>query len=108
MRRSALALVLLVAAACEHGAPSTPNQPTPPGSPSAIVTGLSVTGAGCAEGVCSAQVATTLQLEATAQLSDSTTQDVTTQAQWSSSNVVSGPSGLNPSAHLSVTQNGGR
>jgi hypothetical protein len=64
-------------------ASSTPTTPTaPPASATPTVTNLVVTGNGCSGGVCVAPGP--IALTATAQLSNGTTQTVTSQAQWSS------------------------
>lgn len=83
------------------GGGSSPAAPTPAPAPAApTVTTIAVTGPGCAAGVsggtsirtlCTAQdvrIGSTLQLVATATLSDSSTQSVTGQAQWTSSNQI--------------------
>jgi Bacterial Ig-like domain (group 2)/Putative binding domain, N-terminal len=82
--RRLVAVLILASAACSPSKPASP--PTTPTPTAATVSGLSVTGPGCVEGVCSGQVGGTVQLSARATLSDSTTQDVTAQAQWSSAN----------------------
>lgn len=90
MRKLIPAAVLLTHIACGGGgkssAPTAPTTPTTPAAPT--VTSLTVTGSGCAGGVCPGQVGNNLQLTATVQLSDSTTQNVTSTAQWSSSNTT--------------------
>jgi hypothetical protein len=59
-------------------------QPIPP---PVTVTGLTVSGSGCSAGICSAMAGgSTIQLTATTQLSNSTTQNVTGQARWESTN----------------------
>ena len=89
-------------AACGGGSgSSSPAAPTPAPAPAPAaptVTALTVTGPGCVAGVvgteqlqtlCTAEErrpGDTLQLTATATLSDSTTQDVSSQAQWTSTN----------------------
>jgi hypothetical protein len=89
MKRSRLGpllTILIVAASCSSGsspsssaAPTTPSSPTPP--PAASVVSLAVTGA-------APKVGQTAPFIATATLSDRTTQAVTSQATWSSSNAV--------------------
>lgn len=95
MRSSSIAVTVLILAsfslvlgACGGGNSSTPasTAPTQPTPSAPTVTGVTVTGPGCANGICSGQVGGTLQMTATAQKSDNTTQDVTASAQWSSSN----------------------
>jgi hypothetical protein len=79
----------VVLAACGGDATKTPTAPTTPSipTPTVTVTSLTVTGPGCAAGICAAIAGSgTVQLTATAQLSNSTTQNITTQAQWSSTN----------------------
>ena len=81
------------------GGGSTPASPTAPTTPAApTVTSLAVTGTGCAAGISSAtpirtlctakdvRKGDTLQLRATATLSDTTTQNVSSLAQWNSTN----------------------
>jgi hypothetical protein len=83
MRRAASCLVLLVTVAC-GSSPTTPTPtPTPPAAPT--VSTVAVTATGCTNGSTCA-VASTLQLSAVATLSNGTTQSVTTQAQWTSTN----------------------
>ena len=83
-KRVCASLVLLAAVACggKSSSPTAPT-PTPTPTPTATVTGVTVTGSGCNAGVC-AVTTETIQLTATAQMSDSTTQNVTNQAQWTS------------------------
>jgi hypothetical protein len=77
----------LLTFACGGGSkPSTPTTPTTPTPAAVTVTALDVTGPGCAAGVCSGTVGGTIQLNASARMSDGTTQGVTAQAQWNSSN----------------------
>ena len=92
-------LLATIASACGGGS-STPTAPTPAPTPApaptptpvVTVTGLVVTGLACTASVnetpqvCSPTAPSgTIQLTATAQLSNATTQDVTSQAQWASS-----------------------
>jgi hypothetical protein len=88
MRRAATVLLTaFLISSCGGGAGnSTPTTPTPSPTVTPTVTSLDVTGDGCTGGVCPGQVGATLQLRATAQLSNSTTQDVTSLAQWNSTN----------------------
>lgn len=97
----AVAIALI---ACGGGSgTSSPAAPTPAPAPAPApttptVTALNVTGAGCVadfagtaqfQTLCTAEKilpGSTLQLTATATLSDSTTQNVTSQAQWTSTN----------------------
>ena len=72
----ALALVL---PSCGGGGGSTPTTPSTPAAPT--ITGVTVTGA-----TSPATVGQTAQFSATANLSNSTTQSVTSQASWQSSN----------------------
>jgi hypothetical protein len=60
------------------GAATSPTTPASPTAPSASVTAITVTSA--------AASSATMQLTATARLSDGTTRDVTTASQWTSSN----------------------
>ncbi len=84
---------------CGGGGGSSPAAPSPAPAPAApTVTAITVTGPGCAAGIsggpsirtlCTAKdvrIGSTVQLVATATLSDSSTQSVTGQAQWTSSN----------------------
>jgi Big-like domain-containing protein len=84
----ALVLALLVSACggtSSPTSPSTPSTPTPTPAPVAVsVTSLIVNGNGCSGGVCVAPGP--LALTAIAQLSNGTTQSVTSQASWTSSN----------------------
>ncbi|MDO8836078.1 MAG: Ig-like domain-containing protein [Vicinamibacterales bacterium] len=92
--------VALLLVGCGGGG-SSPAAPSPAPAPAApTVTAITVTGPGCVAGLaasgttsirtlCTAKDVrrgSTLQLAATAALSDSTTQTVTSQAQWTSSN----------------------
>jgi Bacterial Ig-like domain (group 2)/Putative binding domain, N-terminal len=87
MRHFALAVLALITAACSGGGSSPiPTQPAAPSPTPSPVTALALTGHGCVDGLCSGQVGNTVQLVATATLSDGTKQDVTAQAQWSSTN----------------------
>jgi hypothetical protein len=78
--RTALAIAtLVIVAACTAGCgSSSPTTPTPPNPPSATLTGVKVTAA--------SPGAITFQLVATARFSDGTSRDVTSTAQWASSN----------------------
>jgi hypothetical protein len=78
--------VLVSLIACGSGGTTAPTTPTPPPPAAPTVTTVTVSGSGCTSGNCSGQVGGTLQLTATAQLSDGSTQNVTAQAQWSSTN----------------------
>jgi hypothetical protein len=90
--------------ACGGGtAPATPTTPTTP-TPAVTVTSVSVTGPACANGVCTGTVGGTIQLLATAQLSDATTQEVTNQAQWSSTNTA--VAGVNSSGLVTFRASG--
>lgn len=79
------AFLILTLACGGGGGRSTPTAPTPAPTPSPTVTSVIVNGPGCAAAVCTGTVGATLQLTATAQLSNSTAQSVTSQAQWASS-----------------------
>ena len=83
-----LAIVTIAASflsACGSSSPTAP-APTPPPPPvAATVVSLAVAGASCANGA-TCQVPSTLTLTATASFSDGTTQNVTGQATWSSTN----------------------
>lgn len=95
MRRNAVLIAPMIVAtalsalcvACGGGSSNTPTSPTSTNTPEvATVTKLTVTGPGCANGSCSGQPPSTLQMTATAQLSSGSMQDVTAQAAWSTSN----------------------
>ncbi len=78
LRLPAVAIgILTFVAACGAGSPTQPTAPTP--TPSQTVSSVSVTGSTPAVGAIS-------QFSATATLSDGTTQNVTGQAGWQSSN----------------------
>lgn len=86
LKRITIAMLILVGAACSGKSAAPPTNPTPPPPAAPTVTTVTVSGAGCSNGSCSGQVGGSLQLTATAQLSDNSTQNVTTQAQWNSTN----------------------
>lgn len=73
--------------ACGGGkdSPSTPTAPTTVPPAAATVTSITVTGPGCTD-VCPGTVGGTIQLVVTARMSDSSSQTVTAQSQWSSTN----------------------
>lgn len=81
-----LIIVALLCSACGGSSPTTPTPtPTPPPPAAPTVSSVSVSGGGCSNGgTCSAP--TNFQLTAIATLSNGTTQTVTTQAAWSSTN----------------------
>jgi hypothetical protein len=82
---TAAASCALLTFACGGGSTSsTPTTPTPTQS-QATISSLEVTGPGCSAGVCAGTVGATLQMSATAHMSDGTTVTVTSQAQWNSS-----------------------
>jgi hypothetical protein len=86
MKRAALVIAAFVIAGC-HGGPATgPTQP--PGSTPAPagITSISIASPACSAGVCGGSVGGTVQLTATAALSDGSALDVTNRAQWSSTN----------------------
>ena len=81
-----LIIVAMLCSACGGNSPTTPTPtptPTPPATPT--VTSVAVTTTGCTNGS-TCTVPATLQLSAVATLSNGSTQTVTTQAQWSSTN----------------------
>lgn len=82
-----MACVFLVGCGSDSG-PATPAAPTPAPAPaSPTVTAVLVSGPGCTDGGgCPGTAGTTLQLSATARLSDGSTRSVTTQVAWSSTN----------------------
>lgn len=81
--------IALTLVACSGGKSSPPpTNPTPPPPVTPTVTSVTVSGSGCTGGACSGQVGGSVQLAASAQLSDNTTQTVTSQAQWSSTNTT--------------------
>ena len=94
MRRLVVLLVLVfVYAGCggsdSGGSPSSPSAPTTPTTPTVTVTGVNVTGAGCGGSSCTiTTIGGSVQLTATATKSDSSTQDVTSLATWSSTNTA--------------------
>ena len=94
---------LLIATGCGGSkSPTAPNEPAAP--PAVTVTGLTLSSAGgCSTGgVCIAPGNFTLT--ATAQRSDGTTADVSSQAQWNSSN--SGVAAVSSSGVVTVTNTG--
>lgn len=78
--------LLICLVACGSTNTPAPTAPTPPAPATLTVTSLSVTGTECSGGICPGQAGNGLQLKATAQLSNSTSQDVTAQATWSTTN----------------------
>ena len=97
MRRHSLVgpviIVLAVASSgCGGSTPTPTPSPLPTGTSTAVATGLTISGT-----TSFSAVGETSQLTATANLSDGTTKDVTSQAQWRSANpavVIVSPSGL--------------
>jgi hypothetical protein len=87
MKRAIAVIAFVIGAWCCGGS-STPTTPTPTPAPTPApptVTALSVIGCGCTSGgTCTAPA--NCALTATAQLSNGTTQAVTTQTQWNSTN----------------------
>ncbi len=94
MRRAVIVMALVVGVAgCGggDGSASAPSSPSPatPAAPVVTVASVQVTGPGCAGDACVGNaIPGGLQLRAQAVKSDSSTQDVTTEASWKSSSTA--------------------
>lgn len=85
MTQLRIVALLVLVAGCSN-TPAPPTAPTQPPTTPTTVTSVTVTGPGCTGGTCSGQVGGSVQLTATAALSDNTTQNVSAQSQWNSTN----------------------